>query len=91
MAETSSNESNLYETEKRRGILASKYYPNEFEMLPSGKIIKRQVDGSNIVSSENAVSKFTKKLRFSLKGSDTEDHMAIVEKRMQGLESNFQE
>ena len=60
-------------------------------MLPSGKIIKRQLDGSNTVSFENAVSKFTKKLRLRLKRSNTENHIAIVEKRMQDLESNFQE
>ena len=66
----------------------SKYNPEEYETLPSGKIIKKQSMDSQSSSERplNIASKLSKKLRFSLKSEPEEDIEEIIQQRMKDLE-----
>lgn len=67
---------------------------DKYEMLPSGKLIKKQVSDVDTSSNANQKAKdrmsfiIPKKLRFTLKDEDKndEDIRAIIEQRMQDLE-----
>ncbi|QLG72431.1 hypothetical protein HG535_0D01390 [Zygotorulaspora mrakii] len=78
-----------------KGEWALNNYDNDkYEMLPSGKLIKRQIAEEDIDSNKNGKSKdkrtsiIPKKLRFTLKDNDEEDEeiRAIIEQRMHDLE-----
>ena len=76
-----------------RFIRSSRYDPDDYEMLPSGKLIKRQsvmsrstYIGENDTDGENIASRLTKKIRFKLRSETDEDINEIINKRLQDLE-----
>ncbi|SCU89701.1 LAME_0E05028g1_1 [Lachancea meyersii CBS 8951] len=63
------------------------FNPEEYEMLPSGKLIKRRKGGDSQEGGSEAFSqKISKKLRFKLKSHDDEDVDAIIAERLRDLE-----
>ncbi|SCU97025.1 LAFA_0G09362g1_1 [Lachancea sp. 'fantastica'] len=66
---------------------AATFNTEEYEMLPSGKLIKRHKAGTNQDSGSGALSqKISKKLRFKIKRQDDEDVDAIIAERLRDLE-----
>lgn len=71
-----------------------KYPSDEYEILPSGKLIKRYskndietaVNDVTASSGENIKNKISKKLRFKVKGETDEEIDHIVQERMKDLE-----
>ncbi|CCD26492.1 aminophospholipid-translocating P4-type ATPase DNF3 NDAI_0H03190 [Naumovozyma dairenensis CBS 421] len=68
----------------------SKYNNEEYEVLPSGKLIKREEmlenKSSNNESTPNIATKITKKLKFNLNTETDEDVNEIIQQRMEDLE-----
>ena len=76
-----------------RFIRSSRYDPDDYEMLPSGKLIKRQSvmsrsthNGENDTDGDNIASRLTKKIRFKIRSETDEDINEIINKRLQDLE-----
>ncbi|CEP61502.1 aminophospholipid-translocating P4-type ATPase DNF3 LALA0_S03e04280g [Lachancea lanzarotensis] len=64
-----------------------KYDSEEYEVLPSGKVIKRHKPDSDQNSGPGALSqKISKKLRFKIKRQEDEDVDAIIAERLRDLE-----